>query len=44
MGVISKIIELVRPEHIYKSAITGKIVSSAYAKDNPETTYRMKKR
>jgi len=25
---------------IYKSSITGKIVSKSYAEENPETTYR----
>lgn len=43
MGVLSKIAGLFRkkPRVVYKSAVDGRIVSEAFAKANPLTTYKL---
>jgi hypothetical protein len=38
--MIRKLLSLLKPRYVYRSAVTGKFVSPAYAKAFPDLTYR----
>jgi hypothetical protein len=38
--MIRKLIGLLKPKYVYRSAVTGKFVSEAFAKANPGSTIR----
>jgi hypothetical protein len=40
--MIAAILKFFRPRYAYKSAITGRFVSRAFAEANPTTTVRIK--
>lgn len=40
--MIRKLIRTIWPRYIFKDARTGKIVTKAYAKANPDVTYRLR--
>ncbi len=42
MNIWQKIKDLFRPGYIYRSSISGKIVSREFAEDNPKITYRQR--
>lgn len=40
--MLSAILNLFKPRFVYRSAVTGKFVSKAFADANPETTFRQR--
>lgn len=41
--MLEKLKALFRRKWIYRSAVTGRFVSEAYALENPDTTYRVRR-
>jgi hypothetical protein len=40
MSIVQRIKACFKPRWVYRSSITGKFVSKAFAEANPDTTYR----